>query len=69
MGYYRRMKPKKNTGKFKFPVDIKGDLELPDMDLSANFTSPELKSKITSEFKEVSVEKNKKKKCQSNKLM
>ena len=47
------MKPKKNTGKFKFPVDIKGDLELPDMDLSANFTSPELKSKITSEFKEV----------------
>lgn len=63
------MKPKKNNDKFKFPVDIKGDLELPDMDLSSNFTSPELKGKINSEVKELSTGKNNKKKCQSNKLM
>ena len=69
MGYYRYMKPKKNTGKFKFPVEIKGDLEIPDFDVSDNFTLPELKGKIDSEYKELSIDKNKNKKCQSNKLL
>jgi hypothetical protein len=67
MGYYRYMKYKKNNNKFKFPVDIKGDLELPDFDISDNFSTEVIKNKIDSEVKEVS--KNKKKKCQSNNLM
>lgn len=71
MGYYRYMKPKKNSGKIKFPVEIKSELELdlPDFDVSTNFTSPKLKERINSECKEVSAEKNNKKKCQSSKLM
>jgi len=69
MGYYRYMKkPKKNNNKIKFPIDIKGDLELPEFDVSENFSIPKLKSKISSEVKEIS--KNKKNnKCQSNSLM
>jgi len=66
MGYYRYMK-KKNDNKIKFPVDIKGDIELPDFDISENFSIPKLKNKISSEVKEVT--KNKKKKCQSNNLI
>jgi hypothetical protein len=66
MGYYRYMK-KKNDNKIKFPIDIKGDIELPDFDISENFSIPELKNKISSEVKEVT--KNKKKKCQSNSLI
>ena len=31
------MKYKKNNNKFKFPIDIKGDLDLPDFDISDNF--------------------------------
>lgn len=60
-------KVKKNDGKFKFPVDIKGELDIPEFDISDNFTVPKLKDKISSEVKEVG--KNKKKKCQSNSLM
>jgi hypothetical protein len=68
MGYYRCMKKKKyNNNKIKFPIEIKGDLELPDFDVSENFSVPELKSKISSEVKEIT--KNKKKKWQSNNLM
>lgn len=63
------MRNKKNSGKIKFPIEIKGELELPDFDVSNNFTVPELKGKINSEVKELSMEKNKKKKCQSNKLL
>lgn len=59
--------PKKNNNKIKFPIDIKGDLEIPDFDVSENFSIPKLKSKISSEVKEVT--KNKNKKCQSNSLM
>jgi hypothetical protein len=69
MGYYRHMKAKKNNGKIKFPLDIKGDLELPEMDLSSVFNSFQVKEKISSEIKEVILVKNKKRKCQSNKLM
>jgi hypothetical protein len=58
---------KKNDNKIKFPVDIKGDIELPDFDISENFSIPKLKNKISSEVKEVT--KNKKKKCQSNNLI
>jgi hypothetical protein len=58
---------KKNDNKIKFPIDIKGDIELPDFDISENFSIPELKNKISSEVKEVT--KNKKKKCQSNSLI
>jgi len=61
------MKKKKNNGKIKFPIDIKGDLELPEFDVSENFSIPKLKNKISSEVKEVT--KNKKKKCQSNSLL
>jgi hypothetical protein len=69
MGYYRYMKSKKNNGCFKFPIDIKGDFELPDFDLSENFETSEIKEKISSEIKEVTILKNKNKKCQSNKLI
>lgn len=69
MGYYRYMKSKKNNGCFKFPIDIKGDFKLPDFDLSENFETSDIKGKISSEIKEVTVIKNKKKKCQSNKLI
>ena len=58
---------KKNDNKIKFPVDIKGDIELPDFDISENFSIPKLKNKISSEVIEVT--KNKKKKCQSNNLI
>ena len=58
---------KKNNNKIKFPIDIKGDLEIPDFDVSENFSIPKLKSKISSEVNEVL--KNKNKKCQSNSLM
>jgi hypothetical protein len=61
------MKRKKNDNKFKFPVDIKGSLDLPDFDISENFSVEVVKNKIDSEVKEIS--KNNKKKCQSNSLM
>ncbi len=64
MGYYRYMKNKLDI---KFPIDLKGDLEIPDFDLSQNFSTPKLKNKISSEVKEIT--KNKKSKCQSSKLM
>lgn len=69
MGYYRYMKAKKNNGKIKFPLEIKGDLELPDLDLSQTYSSSNIKPKISSEVKEVIIVKNKKKKCQSNRLI
>ena len=69
MGYYRYMKAKKNNGKIKFPLEIKGDLELPDLDLSQTYSSSNVKPKISSEVKEVIIVKNKKKKCQSNRLI
>jgi hypothetical protein len=58
---------KKNDNKIKFPIEIKGDLELPEFDLSENFSIPRIKNKISSEVEEVT--KNKKKKCQSNSLL
>lgn len=58
---------KKNNGKFKFPVEIKGEIDLPDFDISENFSNTVVKDKITSEVKEIT--KIKKKKCQSNNLM
>lgn len=69
MGYDRHMKAKSNNGKFKFPLNIKGDLMLPDFDLSTNFQSPDIKNKISSEVKEIEPTKRKKQKCQSNKLI
>lgn len=61
-------KAKKNNNKIKFPIDIKGDLELPEFDISENFSIPKLKNKISSEVKEISkIKKNNK--CQSNSLM
>ncbi len=62
-----RKKAKDNDGKFKFPVDLKGDLELPEFDASPNFNPGKVKKKISQVPKEV--KKNKKNKCQSNKLM
>ncbi len=67
MGYYRDMKAKKNTGKFKFPVQIKGDLDLPDLEIKNTFSDIKLKEKISQEVNEVT--KNKKRKCQSSKLI
>jgi hypothetical protein len=58
---------KKNDNKIKFPIDIKGDIELPEFDVSENFSIPVVKSKISSEVEEVP--KNKKNKCQSNSLI
>jgi hypothetical protein len=63
------MKAKKNNGKIKFPLEIKGELELPELDLSENFESQVVKKKISSEITEVVSVKKKKKKCQSNSLM
>ena len=63
------MRTKKNDNKFKFTVDIKGTLDLPDFDISNNFSVEVVKNKIDSEVKEVSITKNKKNKCQSNSLM
>ena len=40
------MKYKKNNNKFKFPVDIKGDLDVPDFDISDNFSTEIIKNKI-----------------------
>lgn len=57
----------KNKEKYKFPVDIKGELELPEFNLDDNFTVPILKNKISAKVEEV--QKIKKKKCQSNKLI
>lgn len=60
----------KNNNKYMFPIDIKGDIELPDFDISDNFSVPDPKDKIDSEYKEISIEKkNNKKKCQSKKLV
>jgi hypothetical protein len=67
MGYYRYMKAKVNNGKFKFPVEIKGEIELPDLDISENFSNSVVKDKIDSKVKEIC--KIKKKKCRSNNLM
>lgn len=67
MGYYRYMKAKKNSGKFKFPIDIKGEIDLPIFDISGNFSNNRVKDKLTSEVKEIIKIKNKK--CQSNNLM
>lgn len=58
---------KKNNGKIKFPIEIKGDFEFPEFDVDQNFSPVEVKKRISSEVKEIS--KNKKKKCQSNSLM
>lgn len=63
------MKYKKNNNKFKFPVDIKGTFNLPNFDLSENFETLEIKKKISSEINDITVLKNKNKKCQSNKLI
>jgi hypothetical protein len=63
------MKAKKNNGKIKFPLDIKGDLELPDLDFTQTYSSSNVKPKISSEVKEITIVKNKNKKCQSNKLI
>jgi hypothetical protein len=65
MGYYRYMK--KNNGKIKFPIEIKGEVDFPEFEISENFSTVEPKKRISSEVKEVS--KNKNKKCQSNSLM
>jgi hypothetical protein len=65
----RNSKAKNNSGKYKFPIDIKGDFELHDFDLSSNYENSKVKNKISSEIKEVITIKNKKKKCQSNKLI
>ena len=65
MGYYRCMK--KNNNKIKFPIEIKGDLSLPEFEVSENFSITEVKKKISSEVKEI--KNNRKKKCQSNSLM
>jgi hypothetical protein len=66
MGYYRNMKVDKNDGKLKFPVGIKGELDLPELEIKDTFSDIKLKKKISQEVTEV--KKNKKKKCQ-NKLM
>lgn len=58
---------KKNNGKIKYPIEIKGEIELPESDISENFSILEVKKRISSEVKEIS--KIKKKKCQSNSLM
>jgi len=65
MGYYRSMKNEEH--KYKFPVDIKGDLELPDLEIKDTFSDIKLKKKLSQEVKEIT--KNKKSKCQSNKLI
>jgi hypothetical protein len=57
----------KNNNKYKFPVDIKGDLELPDFDISENFSVKVVKNKIDVVVNEI--QKNNKKKCQSSSLM
>ncbi|NBU97593.1 MAG: hypothetical protein EBS19_05135 [Spirochaetia bacterium] len=61
------MRKKKENNKIKFPIQIKGDFELPDFDVTENFSVPKIKNKISSEVKEVA--KNKKNKCRSNSLM
>jgi hypothetical protein len=58
---------KKNNNKIKYPIDIKGDIEFPELDVSENFSVVNVKKKISSEVEEV--KNNKKKKCQSNSLM
>lgn len=58
---------KSKEQKYKFPVDIKGDLELPDLEIKETFSDIKLKKKISQEVNEVT--KNKKRKCQSNKLI
>jgi len=58
---------KKNNNKIKYPIDIKGDIEFPELDVSENFSVVNVKKRISSEVKEV--KNNKKKKCQSNSLM
>jgi len=58
---------KKNDGKFKFPVEIKGELELPELNIEDNFNTNVIKAKISSIVEEV--KKINKKKCQSSKLM
>jgi hypothetical protein len=63
------MKAKKNNGKIKFPVEISGGLEFPELDLSDKFKISDTKEKISSEIIEVISVKNKNKKCQSNRLM
>lgn len=58
---------KKNSEKIKFPIEIKGDIEFPELEISNNFSVSDIKKKISSEVKEIKT--NKKKKCQSNSLM
>lgn len=61
------MKKKENNNKIKFPIDIKGDIEFPELDVSENFSIINVKKKISSEVEEI--KNNRKKKCQSNSLM
>ena len=58
---------KNNDGKYKFPVEIKGDLELPDLEIEDNFNNGVIKEKISSIVEEV--KKINRKKCQSSQLM
>jgi len=62
------MKKKKDNSKIKFPVQIQGDTNLPDVEFPDTFTISEPKPKLSSEINEITTKK-KKKKCQSKPLM
>jgi len=64
------MKEKKNNGKYKFPIDIKGELLLPDLVIPDPFDEIiNIKKKISSEVLNVNKKDKKDKKCKSNKLI
>ena len=59
---------KKNDGKFKSPnINIKGELNLEELEIKDTFSDIKVKRKISQEVNEIT--KNKKIKCQSNKLI
>jgi len=58
----------KNDKKYKFPIKINNDIDLPDLEFSDKiFDNIIIKKKIDSKIKKV--EKIKNKRCQSNKLI
>lgn len=62
------MSTKRNNGKMKFPsIDIKGESNFGELEIKDTFSDIKIKKKISQEVSEIG--KNKKRKCQSNKLM
>jgi hypothetical protein len=57
----------KNSKKIKFPIFLEKEPDFKDLEFYENFTIKEIKKKINPCF--IEIKKNKKNKCQSNRLI